>query len=155
TVSLNGSASDDGLPSGILTVAWSKESGPGTVTFDPANAAATTARFSTSGTYVLQLGASDTVLSSTSRVTVTVNPAAPVNQAPVVNAGADQTIPLPASATLAGTVTDDGLPNPPGAVTIAWSVVSGPGAVTFDNAGAAATTASFAAPGAYVLRLTG
>ena len=33
---------------------------------------------------------------------------------PVVDAGPDQTITLPSSANLNGTVTDDGLPNPPG-----------------------------------------
>ncbi len=38
----------------------------------------------------------------------------PVNQPPVVNAGVDATITLPATASLDGTVTDDGLPNPPG-----------------------------------------
>jgi len=36
----------------------------------------------------------------------------PVNKAPVVNAGPDLTVFLTPAATLAGTVTDDGLPNP-------------------------------------------
>jgi hypothetical protein len=76
------------------------------------------------------------------------------NQAPSVNAGADQTITLPASATLDGTVTDDGQPNPPGAINTTWSQVSGPGTVTFANASAADTTASFSTPGAYTLRLS-
>ncbi len=39
-------------------------------------------------------------------------------------------------------------------VTVTWSVESGPGEVTFADAGAVVTTASFSAPGAYVLRLT-
>ena len=76
------------------------------------------------------------------------------NQAPSVNAGVDQTITLPSSASLNGTVTDDGLPNPPGAVTTTWSKVSGPGTVNFGNANAVDTTASFSAAGTYVLRLT-
>jgi hypothetical protein len=76
------------------------------------------------------------------------------NQVPAVNAGADQTITLPSSANLNGTVTDDGLPNPPGTVTTTWSEVSGPGTVTFGNASAVDTTASFSASGTYVLRLT-
>ncbi len=80
--------------------------------------------------------------------------APPTNQAPQVNAGSDQTITLPASANLSGTVTDDGLPNPPGAVTITWSKDSGPGTVTFGNASAASTTATFGADGVYILRLT-
>jgi K319-like protein len=61
---------------------------------------------------------------------------------------------LPNAASLNGSVSDDGLPNPPGAVTTTWSVVSGPGTVTFGDAGAVVTTASFSAAGTYVLRLT-
>ena len=43
---------------------------------------------------------------------------------------------------------------PPGSLTSTWSRVSGPGTVTFANASAADTTATFSAPGTYVLRLT-
>ena len=76
------------------------------------------------------------------------------NVAPSVDAGPDQTITLPAGATLDGTVVDDGLPNPPAGVTTLWSTVSGPGTVTFGNANAVDTTASFSAAGVYTLRLT-
>ncbi len=76
------------------------------------------------------------------------------NQSPTVNAGADQSITLPDNAILNGTVTDDGLPNPPGVVTTTWSVVSGPGTVTFGNANVVDTTASFSETGTYVLSLT-
>ncbi len=76
------------------------------------------------------------------------------NQPPLVNAGADQSIVLPASATLNGTVTDDGLPNPPASTTHTWSAVSGPGSVTFADPAALSTTASFTVPGTYVLRLS-
>ena len=76
------------------------------------------------------------------------------NEAPTVNAGPDQAITLPAQATLDGTVTDDGLPNPPATVTTTWSKFSGPGTVTFGNASAVDTTATFSASGEYVLRLT-
>jgi hypothetical protein len=71
----------------------------------------------------------------------------------VVNAGPDQTITLPSNATLDGTVTDDGLPTPP-ALTTTWSKVSGPGTVTFGNASAVDTTATFSVDGVYTLRLT-
>ena len=77
----------------------------------------------------------------------------PVNSAPFVNAGPDQTISLLANASLDGTVTDDGLPNPPGAVTTTWAMVSGPGTVTFGNPNVVDTSASFSAAGPYVLRL--
>ena len=69
-------------------------------------------------------------------------------------AGPDQTITLPNAVTLDGTVSDDGLPTPPGVVTTTWSQVSGPGTVTFADAAAVDTTASFPVDGTYVLRLT-
>ncbi len=78
----------------------------------------------------------------------------PGNNPPEVNAGPDRTITLPAGTTLDGTVTDDGLPNPPGQVTTTWTKQSGPGTVTFGNANAVDTTASFSQAGTYVLRLT-
>ncbi len=82
---------------------------------------------------------------------ITKSPSA--NRPPVVSAGPDQTITLSSSASLNGTVTDDGLPDPPGAVTTTWSKVSGPGTVTFADDNAVVTTASFSDAGAYVLRL--
>src|SRR5438874_1398596 len=59
TVSLNGSATDDGQPNGTITLNWTKVSGPGTVTFGSASQAATTAQFSTAGTYTLRLTVND------------------------------------------------------------------------------------------------
>ena len=94
TARLNGTATDDGLPLGsTLTVAWTQVSGPGTTTFANPASAITNATFSEAGVYVLRLSASDTELTSTDELTVTVNPAAP-NQAPVVEAGAGQSIDL-------------------------------------------------------------
>src|SRR5207244_2792012 len=62
-------------------------------------------------------------------------------------------ITLPKTATLNGVVTDDGYPIG-STLTITWSQVSGPGAVTFSAPNAATTTASFSAPGLYTVRLT-
>src|SRR5438132_3339726 len=76
------------------------------------------------------------------------------NQPPTVNAGPAQAIALSDAANLNGSATDDGFPNPPGALTYSWTVVSGPGTVTFANANAASTTATFASAGSYTLRLT-
>ena len=76
------------------------------------------------------------------------------NQPPTVNAGPNQSVLLAAGATLDGRATDDGLPNLPGALTLLWEKVSGEGDVTFGDASAAQTTASFSAAGTYVLRLT-
>ena len=75
------------------------------------------------------------------------------NLAPTVNAGTNQTILWPAAANLNGTVSDDGNPNPPGAVTATWSEVSGPGTVTFANSNSVTTTASFSVAGNYQLQL--
>ena len=151
---LNGSVADDGLPTGsTVTSSWSQVSGPGVVTFANPAVASTSASFSDAGSYVLRLSASDTELGGSADVTITVNPQPPINQAPVVDAGADQSVELPNSAALTGAVTDDGLPS--ATTTANWSQVSGPGVVTFADPAVAITTASFSAAGSYVLRLTG
>ncbi len=75
------------------------------------------------------------------------------NLAPVVDAGGDQTVELPASASLTGSVTDDG--QPLGAVLGAsWTKLSGPGSVSFGCSTCLVTTATFTAPGVHVLRLS-
>ena len=102
---------------------------------------------------MLRLTATDGELTAFDEVTVTVAPVPPVNQLPIVNAGTDQTIALPAFASLNSTVTDDGLPAPP-ALTTTWSLISGPGTVTFGDPSAQDTTATFSTTGAYVLRIT-
>jgi hypothetical protein len=147
---LAGQAYDDGLPADT-TIQWSVVSGPGIVTFADANSPVTAAAVCTLGTYVLRLTASDSAHSVFSECRITVIPA---NVAPVVNAGSTQRVFLPSAAILSGTVSDDGLPNPPGTATVLWSKVSGPGTVTFGDAGALATTAAFSDLGSYVLRLT-
>ena len=73
------------------------------------------------------------------------------NLPPVVTARADSTF-LTGSATLDGNVIDDG--NPTGNLTTTWSKVSGPGTVTFADASAIDTTATFSEAGSYVLQLT-
>ena len=77
----------------------------------------------------------------------------PTNYGPVVNAGADVTLQLTVPGVLEGTVTDDGLPNPPGAVSNNWSMVSGPAPITLTNAAALTNTILFAQAGDYVFRL--
>jgi len=153
TAALKGKATDDGLPMRMLTVNWSKQSGPGSVTFANPTTVATTATFSEPGTYVVRLSATDTVLSSSDDITVTVNPSVLVNKAPQANAGPDQTITLPATAVLKGKITDDGLPAG-GTLSASWTKLSGPGSITFANPAASDTTATFAEAGTYVLRLT-
>jgi hypothetical protein len=77
----------------------------------------------------------------------------PANIAPVARAGTNLTVLWPAAANLNGTVSDDGKPNPPGALTLTWFPVSGPGQVFFANPHSAVTSATFSSGGSYVLRL--
>jgi len=88
---------------------------------------------------------------SADKVTVTVTPA---NTPPIVEAGPDITVPIETGWTSTATVIDDGLPNPPGKLTLMWEKISGPGVVTFADPAALKTTASFSIPGIYVLELT-
>ncbi len=168
-VTLNGTATDDGLPNppGALTYNWMMMSGPagGTVTFANPLALQTTATFSVAGSYDLMIMADDTALQSTDMATITVLPGPvpppqPVNKAPVVTVSAGQPVVSIGEAatglnraTFQGTVTDDGLPNPPGRVTTLWAVVSGPGTVTFSNPTVLQTAATFSVPGTYTIKL--
>jgi Zn-dependent metalloprotease len=97
-------------------------------------------------------GTCTVVLTSNVTVTGTFAVAAPNNTAPTVSAESDQTITFPTFAFLDGSVTDDGLPS--GTVTTTWSKVSGSGTVTFGNANAVDTTATFSQADTYTLRLT-
>jgi hypothetical protein len=117
--------------------------------------------FTTAGTpQTLTMGSSVFVgLAATSGSTTTLGTAVfdkvsitpiPANVGANVNAGPNATITLPASASLNGTVTDDGKP---GAFTTTWSKASGPGTVTFGNSALVDTTASFSIVGSYILRL--
>lgn len=75
------------------------------------------------------------------------------NQAPIVNAGEDQTVTVSTGAFLSGTAFDDGLPS--GLLNVSWSRVSGGGKVTFSDPNSAATQVTFSKSGDFVLRLTG
>lgn len=151
---LEGTVSDDGLPEppGAVVVEWSQVSGPGPVSFETPTLPATRATFPSLGSYVLRLWVSDGEFDATDTMTVTVIPVR--NRAPVVSAGTDQTVMIPSVVLLDGTVTDDGLPDPPAAVTTLWSVVSGPGSVAFGDPGRTDTAAGFTVAGVYRLRLS-
>ena len=86
-------------------------------------------------------------------------------QGPPRGIAASFTTTLPDPVTLTLWAADDAVVDPdrragPSPVTISWSKYRGPGTVTFDNAkpavekadGKATTTASFSAPGDYILR---
>jgi hypothetical protein len=157
-VQINGTASDDGLPSGSsLAVTWSSTSGPAAVSFSPSNTPSTQATFTQAGSYTLRLTATDGTLTSSDDLVVTVNPQPPTNQPPIVSAGPDRAATLNGGqATLAidGSASDDGLPAG-SSLTVAWSPVSGPAPVTFSSPSSPDTNATFTAAGTYVLRLSG
>jgi hypothetical protein len=72
--SLNGSVTDDGLPTGaVVTRAWTKFSGPGNVSFVNAASAVTTATFDQAGSYVLR-DRGDSLLSALADVTLPPQP---------------------------------------------------------------------------------
>ena len=72
-ISLSGVVTDDAQPNppGTVSNRWVKFSGPGTVTFSNENAAATSATFSDTGTYVLSLHSTDGQVKVFDQVTVT------------------------------------------------------------------------------------
>ena len=120
-LTLSGTASDDGLPTGsTLSINWSKVSGAGTVIFSNSSALQTAATLSAEGTYLLRLTVTDGQLTSSDDLIVTVNPAQP-NQPPVVNAGIDKTVRLNGNLITNGSAESElangSIPN--------WNIVSG------------------------------
>lgn len=154
TATLNGTVTDDNL-SAVHTM-WSKKMGPGNVSFGDPTALNTSARFDEVGTYVLELNASDPPYSVSDFMTVTVEDGSSGgNLPPTVSAGPNQTLTWPNNDTdLSGSVSDDGKPVPPGATSVQWFKISGPGIVTFDHPTSAATRVHFGGSGTFVLMLT-
>ncbi|NNF96802.1 MAG: hypothetical protein HKM94_07755, partial [Halobacteria archaeon] len=73
-----------------------------------------------------------------------------VNQRPNVSAGPDKQVIFPATISLVGTATDDGLPS--GTLTYEWSLFSGFGQVTFTTPNATTTNMQVSGPGVYVVK---
>lgn len=87
--------------------------------------------------------------------TITPSPTnTPINAPPVVDAGEDQIITLPGSAVLSATVSDDGLPNPPGTINTSWELVDGTGIIEFIDPDPLSPEISFTDPGLYILKFT-
>jgi hypothetical protein len=77
----------------------------------------------------------------------------PTNYGAVVDAGTNLTLQLTTPGTLAGVITDDGKPNPPGVVVATWTNLSGPVPVTITNVHSLTNTIAFTDPGQYLFRL--
>jgi RHS repeat-associated protein len=105
---LVGLVSDDGLPSGTLSVNWTNISGPAIVGMVITNQQTAYLSFSQTGAYRFVLSAYDGQYITYSTNTITVVPA---NQGPTVSAGTNQTVTLAARYTvtnnLVGTTTSE------------------------------------------------
>lgn len=127
------------------SIEWTQVSGPNTASFGTPTTASTSVSGLVEGVYVFKLTATNIGGSNSANITVTVNAA---NTPPVVNAGFDQLVTLPAnSVQLTGTAQ--------GQVTsTAWSQVSGPNTATFATAANLTTQVNGLVEGVYVFRLS-
>lgn len=148
STSVDGSASTD--PGGAITAyLWTKVSGPtgGTIA-TPTNVSTNITSLQV-GTYVFRLRVQDAFgLFDTDDLTITVN-AAP-NNAPVSDAGANQTITLPTSSvSLSGAGSSDDV-----AVTgYLWTQISGPATATISAATSSSTNMTNLVAGVYFFQL--
>jgi gliding motility-associated-like protein len=133
----------------ITNCAWTKQSGPA-ATLVNASTSTLTANSLVQGTYVFRLTVKDNQGNTGyDEVTVTVLPEV-VNQAPIANAGVDQTIALPTDLTVfkgSGSDSDGSI------ISYAWTKISGP-SVTMQNLNTASLTVLGLTVGSYVFRLT-
>jgi len=150
TTILNGSGTDgDGT---VVSYHWTTISGPSPASVSNAAAAQTMVTALTqAGVYGFELTVTDNG-GATARDTVYVTVMPPVNTAPVVHAGSDQTIVLPANAvTLNGSATDaDGT-----VVSYLWNKIAGPVMFNILSPSSAQTVVNaMLQPGVYVYELT-
>jgi poly(3-hydroxybutyrate) depolymerase len=148
SVTLSGSGTDsDGTVTGY---SWTKRSGPAAGTITSPGVKSTTVMGLVEGSYVFRLTVTDNdSATATDDVAITVNAAS--NKAPVANAGADQSITLPAnSVNLNGTATDsDGTIQ-----AVNWRKTEGPVAGSIASPADKATTVTGLAAGTYTFRFT-
>jgi autotransporter-associated beta strand protein len=139
--------------SGPITYAWStvatEESGDGIVTFGNPSSADTTVSISDVGRYVLRCTASNPAISRSADLIVDVGPPADENfsqAVAVIDLGTAPSAAAGFMTNLPGTVSNS--------TSSLWSVVSGPGNVSFSNSASPSTPVIFSQQGDYILRLT-
>ncbi|MBU5612458.1 PKD domain-containing protein [Geomonas azotofigens] len=125
-----------------ITLSWSQESGPGTVSFGSSASASTTISMDKDGSYTLRLTATDGGGNRAYGEVIIVWD----TTLPAVGAGTGRTAGI--AFTQTGTVSDAT------STTLSWSKVSGPGTVSFGSPSAAGTTVSMDRDGSYLIRLT-
>ncbi|ELR73352.1 PKD domain containing protein [Fulvivirga imtechensis AK7] len=148
STNITGTATDsDGS---IVSYAWTQRSGPSTAALTGAGTITLTAATLIEGTYKFRLTVQDDDgASSFDEVNVIVNPEA-VNNPPVANAGADQTINLPTNST---TIAGSGSDSDGSIAAYLWEQLSGPSA-TLANTDKPTVTVSGMTEGIYEFRLT-
>jgi hypothetical protein len=147
SVTLNATASDaDGT---VSNYSWVKTSGPA-ATLSSTTAQSLSVTNMVAGTYTFAVTATDNLgATATDQVVVTVN-AAPVNQAPVVEAGEKQTITLPNNtATFSAVASDvDGT-----IATYTWKKIGGSSTITMIGTSTSTLSVSNVVSGTYVFRV--
>jgi hypothetical protein len=155
TTTLNGTAAGSNGAK-ITAILWQETQGPVTARIaSPSSLSTSISGLTAAGTYIFRMTVTDkNGKQAASTVDVVVKPAATVTTKvpPTVNAGANQTITLPAnSVTLTGKVAGNG-----GAVVNSyfWILVSGPSEVKFSNEWALSTTVGGLVVGTYAFKLS-
>jgi len=157
TLSLDPVFGDDGLPDppGMLSFHWRQVEGPGTATFFSIETAATEVSFDALGDYLLELRVSDGSRSAIDQLVVSVGFDNVGNTPPVLSLPASGSAIFTDPLFLDVTVSDDGLPDPPGRLTFTWEKLAGPGtAVAFLNEQNDRALLTFDQPGDYQMRLS-
>lgn len=160
TLTLSGTATDteDDLSGTPLTIAWTiGGASPDTDLAQLSDPSSLSAQFTPTsvGEYTLTLTATDSESESSSdSITVTVEAASPVNTAPTANAGADATITLGDSVTLAGTATDPDQDD--STLIVEWDIEAGPDTdlAQFDDITSLTAEFTPTSVGEYTLTLT-
>lgn len=149
SVTVIGSGTDpDGT---IASYHWDFITGPGGSTINSPNSATTLISTLVQGTYTFQLTVTDNQgATGTNQMQIFVL-AAPINQLPTANAGADQSIQLPTTVvSLAGTGADsDGTIS-----SFSWNQINGPNTGIITSPNSANTTVTNLIAGTYRFRLT-
>ncbi|OQP52601.1 hypothetical protein A4H97_25090 [Niastella yeongjuensis] len=141
---VKGTITDDGK---IVANLWSQIAGPKQANILNPGADSTVIIFSVPGNYSFQLLSTDNEGAvGVDTVAILVNPNK--NKAPIVDAGPSQTITLPDSARVKGTITDDG-----SVVSNLWSQIAGPRQANILNPGAESTAIIFSVSGNYSFKL--
>ncbi|WP_276485222.1 PKD domain-containing protein [Paraflavitalea pollutisoli] len=152
SATLDGTASTD--PDGTISgYAWSWVSGPTQYNLSNAGAATTQVSNLVAGTYSFNLTVTDNEgKTASATIKVVVNNAAPVNKAPIANAGADIAITLPTNSTaLNGSASSD----PDGTITgWSWKKLTGPTNFTLSATNIASPALTGLELGTYTFELT-